>query len=96
VSPEALCQLITERLERIPLLQDSPSEIEVEMCVLGYRSCAEDTVSLVRMVEVELPGCGPIRRLRLKMARRMVKVRLRRVHGILSRRTFLLPSHTKS
>ncbi len=71
VSPERLAKQIVEcsdQIRRAPLEKSSDSE--VELCVLGYRTCAEDMITLVRLVDEELEKSGPIRRLRLRMALR--------------------------
>ena len=70
VKPEILHQLIVERLKQIRrALRRSLSEVEVEMCALGYRSCAEDTLTLTRMIDEDLSNRGPVRRIQLKIIR---------------------------
>jgi hypothetical protein len=48
------------------------------MCLMGYRACAEDMVTLARLVEEECRSAGPLRRLRLVMARRRAGAALSR------------------
>lgn len=85
VSPERLSGRIVERSEEIHRsLLGEPSEVEVEMCVLGYRACADDLITLGCMVNEELPNSGLIRRLRLKMALRRAADALSRVRKSLS------------
>lgn len=87
-SPERLCRQIVERSERIhQVLQEAPSDVEVEMCVFGYRACADDLVTLARLVDKELPKSGPVRRVRLQAVRR-------RAAGSLSRSRRVLQSGT--
>ena len=40
------------------------------MCVLGYRACLNAGITLNRLIDKELPECGPVRKLRLEMIRR--------------------------
>ena len=87
VDAETLFRLIGERLRRIQIaLQSSPSGIEVEMCALGYKACVDDTVTLVRLIEEDLPRSGTFRRLRLKLYRRRATKLLRRVRESLNHR----------
>jgi hypothetical protein len=48
-------------------LLDQTSGAEVGMCVLGYRACVNDSITLNRLVDKELPEVSPLRRMRLKM-----------------------------
>ncbi len=69
--PEDLSHSIVERAEEIHhTLLESPSEIQVEMCALGYRECVNDMITLTHLINEELKTAGPIRRLRLRSARR--------------------------
>ena len=70
-TPEELSHRIAERADEIhrTLLQ-SPSEIQVEMCVLGYRACVNDMITLTHLINEETKNVGPIRRLKLHAARR--------------------------
>ncbi|MGI9047840.1 MAG: hypothetical protein ACR2GU_00380 [Rubrobacteraceae bacterium] len=79
-----LFRLVRERLREIrKTLLGSPSGIEVEMCVLGYKVCADDVVTLIHQIEEELPRSKPIRRLKLRMVRRRATRLLRRVRKVL-------------
>ncbi len=85
--PELLGWRIVERACRIHhTLRSRPSEIEAEMCASGYRVCADDMVTLVRLIEKELPEAGLLRRLRLKAARATAARSLSRAHGMLPRK----------
>ncbi len=68
---EELSHRIAERAYEIhrTLLQ-SPSEIQVEMCALGYRACVNDMITLTHLVKEEMRNAGPLRRLKLHAARR--------------------------
>jgi hypothetical protein len=66
-SPEDLSRSIIERADEIRrTLLESPSEVQVEMCALGYRACVNDVITLTHLVNEELKTAGPIRRLRLR------------------------------
>lgn len=66
-SPEDLSRRIIERADEIRrTLLESPSEIQVEMCALGYRACVNDVITLTHLVNEESKTAGPIRRLRLR------------------------------
>jgi hypothetical protein len=68
--PEELSRRIIERAEEIQrTLLESPSSIQVEMCVLGYRACVNDMITLTNIINEELNGAGPVKRLRLRTAR---------------------------
>lgn len=70
-SPRLLSKQIVERLRQIRrALDEEPSEVEVEMCALGYGVCADDMIALGLLVEEELAGAGPLRRARLQAFRR--------------------------
>lgn len=85
--PELLGRRIVERACRIHhTLRSRPPEIEAEMCAIGYRACAEDMITLVRLVEKELPEAGLLRRLRLKAARASAARSLSRAYGMLPRK----------
>ncbi len=69
--PEDLSRSIVERAREIRrTLADSPSSIQIEMCVLGYRNCANDMITLTHMINEEIPDAGFFRRLRLRACRR--------------------------
>jgi hypothetical protein len=70
-SPEELSRSIVERATEIRrALAEFPSEIRIEMCALGYRSCVNDMITLTHLANEELPNAGPIRRMKLRRARR--------------------------
>ena len=70
-TPEELSRRIVERADEIHrTLLESPSEVQVEMCALGYRACVNDMITLTHLVKEESKATGPIRRLRLRAARR--------------------------
>lgn len=70
-TPEELSHRIVERADEIHrTLLESPSEVQVEMCALGYRACVNDMITLTHLVNEESKATGPIRRLRLRAARR--------------------------
>jgi hypothetical protein len=70
-TPERLSKSIVERAEEIhKTLLESPDELQVEMCALGYRACVEDMITLTHQVSEELASAGPIRRARLNAAKR--------------------------
>jgi hypothetical protein len=68
--PELLARRIVECSSQIraTMLED-PSEDEIKTCIVGYRSCVNDMVTLVAMVAQERPKSGVLRRLKLRMAR---------------------------
>ncbi len=67
VSPERLARQIVESSDQIRrTLLEEPSGLEVETCASGYRTCAENMIVLVRLVDEELEKSNPIRRLRLR------------------------------
>lgn len=70
-TPESLSQLIVERTAEIRrTLAESPSEIQVEMCVLGYHACVNDMISLTHLANEELQNASLVRRFVLRRARR--------------------------
>jgi hypothetical protein len=40
------------------------------MCLLGYRACVNDSITLDHLIDQELPESGPARRWRLEIIRR--------------------------
>jgi hypothetical protein len=68
--PELLARRIVECSSqiRVTMLED-PSEDEIETCIVGYRSCVDDMVTLAAMVGEEREKSGPLRRLKLRMVR---------------------------
>jgi hypothetical protein len=70
-TPEELSRRIVERADEIHrTLLESPSEVQVEMCTLGYRACINDMITMTHLINEESKNVGPIRRLRLRAARR--------------------------
>ncbi len=70
-SPQELSHSIVERANEIRrALEESPSEVRIEMCALGYRMCANDMITLTHMINERLPGVGPLQRLRLRRLRK--------------------------
>src|SRR5919202_6342402 len=70
-TPEELSRRIVERADEIyRTLSESPSEIQIEMCALGYRACVNDMITLTHLINEEYPDAGPLRRLKLRAARR--------------------------
>ncbi len=71
-TPEELSRSIVERAEEIQrALADSPSDpIRVEMCAIGYRACANDMITLTHHANEEIPSAGPLRRAKLRRARK--------------------------
>jgi hypothetical protein len=70
-TPEELSRRIVERADEIHrTLLESPSEVQVEMCALGYRACVNDMITLTHLVNEEYPDVGPYKRLKLRTARR--------------------------
>lgn len=70
-SPSELSRSIVERAAEIRhSLGNAPSEVQVEMCALGYRMCANDMITLTHMINERLPGAGPLQRFKLKRLRK--------------------------
>lgn len=70
-SPRELARSIVERSEEIRrALADSPSEVQIEMCAIGYRSCVNDMISLTHKLNAALPEVGFFEKVRLRAARR--------------------------
>ncbi len=68
-----LCGSIVERaveIRRAMASKEPPSEMQVEMCALGYMACADDMITLTHLINEELATAGPLRRLRLRRCRR--------------------------
>jgi hypothetical protein len=83
--PGVLSRQIVERSDQVyrTLLRE-PSEAEVEMCALGCSACMDDLITLNLLVNEEVRGSGPVRRLRLKAARRQATGSLSRSREALS------------
>jgi hypothetical protein len=70
-SPEELSRSIVERAAEIQrTLTESPTEIRIEMCALGYRACVNDMITLTHRINEELPHAGLLRRMELRRARK--------------------------
>lgn len=70
-TPEELSSFIVERTAEIRrTLSESPSEVQVEMCALGYRACVNDMITLTHLANEELPNANFLRRLVLRRARK--------------------------
>ena len=70
-SPEELSRSIVERATEIRrTLAESPSEIRIEMCTLGYRACVNDMITLTHLANEELPNTNFLRRFKLRRARK--------------------------
>ncbi len=69
MSPEQLCWHLVECSREIRrTLRKRTSGVEVGKCLLGYRACVNDSITLNRLIDKELPESGLLRRLRLKIA----------------------------
>ena len=70
-TPEALSRSIVERATEIRhTLAESPSEIRVEMCALGYRACVNDMITLTHLTNEELLNASFFRRFKLHRVRK--------------------------
>ena len=70
-TPEELSHRIVERADEIHrTLLESPSEVQVEMCALGYRACVNDMITLTHLVNEGMNTAGPVKRFKLRAARR--------------------------
>ncbi len=70
-TPEDLSRSIVERATEIRrTLAESPSEIRIEMCSLGYRACVNDMITLTHLANQELPNANFLRRFKLHRARK--------------------------
>ena len=67
-----LSRTIVERTGEIRrTLLSSPSGVQVEMCVLGYRACVNDMITLTHLAGEESKTAGPLKRLKLRRHRRL-------------------------
>ncbi|ABG03364.1 hypothetical protein Rxyl_0389 [Rubrobacter xylanophilus DSM 9941] len=64
-------------------LEAGPSEIEVEMCLMGYRACCDELLDMRLRLAEELPAAGPLGRLRLRAALRRAEKAVDRVRAAL-------------
>lgn len=70
-SPHELSRSIVERSGEIRrTMSESPSEIQVEMCAIGYRSCVNDMITLTHNINATLPEARFFDRMRLRGSRR--------------------------
>ena len=71
-SPEDLSRSIAERAVEIrrSLTELPADETRVEMCALGYRTCANDMITLTHLINEALPNAPLLRRLKLQRARK--------------------------
>ena len=70
-TPEELSHRIVERADEIHrTLLESPSEVHVEMCALGYRACANDMITLTHLTNEALPNASLLKRIRLRRSRK--------------------------
>jgi hypothetical protein len=82
--PERLCRHILECSYEIRRTLLGPtSGVEVGMCLLGYRACVNDGITLNRLIDKELPESDPVRRLRLAMIRRQAAHSLARTRDVI-------------
>ncbi len=82
--PERLCRHIVECSYEIRrTLLGQTSGVEVGMCVLGYRACLNGGITLNRLIDKELPECGPVRKSRLEMIRRQAAHSLVRAREVI-------------
>jgi hypothetical protein len=83
-SPEELSRSIVERAAEIRrTLAESPSEIRVEMCTLGYRACVNDMITLTHLTNEEFPNANFLRRFKLRRARKKATDALAEVRAAL-------------
>jgi hypothetical protein len=96
VDPEHLSEQIAECAYQIyRTLSEHPSELEADMCALGYRACVGDMFTLVHLLDKELSSAGTIRRLRLEVARRRAVRSLSRACAALPQGLRQSPLHAK-
>ena len=70
-TPDELSRSIVERANQIRrAMKGETSEIQTEMCALGYRACVNDVITLTYQVNEELSEAGLIHRAKLRRARR--------------------------
>lgn len=69
--PARLSHSIVERAGEIQrTLLEGPSEVQVEMCALGYRACVNDMITLTNLINEQSRNAGPVKRLALRRHRR--------------------------
>lgn len=70
-SPRELSRSIVERSEEIRrALSQSLSDVQVEMCAIGYRSCVNDMIALTHKINAALPEANFMERMHLRADRR--------------------------
>ena len=70
-SPERLSRSIVERTVEIRrTLRESPSGVQVEMCALGYRACANDMITLTHLTNEQLRDAPALHRFKLRQAKK--------------------------
>jgi hypothetical protein len=71
LSPREMSRSIVERAEEIRrTMSESPSEVRIEMCAMGYRTCVNDMVKLTHGINAALQEANFVERVRLRSARR--------------------------
>ena len=92
VNPDRLAKQIVECSDQIcRTLLGKLSGLEVQMCALGYRTCTDNMITLVRLVDEELEKSGPIRWLRFKRALRRATESLSQAHEAFPPETLRIP-----
>ena len=70
-SPEWISRSIVERTAEIRrTLRESPSGVQVEMCALGYRACANDMLTLTHLTNEQLRGAPALQRYKLRKTKK--------------------------
>ena len=93
LTAEVLSGQIVEHADQIHrTLLGKPSEIEVEMCALGYSACMDDLITLVLLLKEEQVRSGPLRRMKLGAAFRCATDALSRTRRALDLYTVSVPS----
>lgn len=68
---EDLSRSIVERAAEIRrAMQGKTSEMQLEMCAMGYRACVNDMITLTHLANEELPNADLFRRMKIRRARR--------------------------
>ena len=84
IGPEQFCWHIVECSYQIrQTLRESPSELEANMCALGYWACVSDMFTLDYLIDKEHLSAGIARRLRHKVARKRAVRSLSRARAAL-------------
>ena len=70
-SPESLSRSIIERTVEIRrTLKETPSDVQVEMCALGYRACANDMITLTNLTNQQLRDAPALQRFKLRQSKK--------------------------